>query len=197
MEKMLSRDEDVAALLREGLNPYAASKALGVSIVVAQRVQRCIEAGLPLGMHGHALRNLERDTAVVAAAKVRDQAAVAKEFGLSRNAVRHILRRAEIRAGTYVKVERVSSPAPIKRPRKKAKQPDPLFLTCSRKHPITRSNTVQGTEKECLICRKRGVNVSPALVYARERLIAELERQVAIEVAELTADLRPEMEKAA
>jgi hypothetical protein len=57
---------------------------------------------------------------------------------------------------------------------------------------------VEGTERECLVCRKRGINVSLALVPARDAMIADLLLIIEKEVAELTAELRPEMkEKAA
>lgn len=89
-----------------------------------------------------------------------------------------------------------SQPAPIKRP-KRPKKRNPLFFTCGKGHPITPSNRVKGTDKGCVICAKKGLALDPRMAVLRDRQIYELSLIVQAEVAALTADLRPEEEKAA
>ncbi|PPG34502.1 hypothetical protein [Rathayibacter sp. AY2B9] len=131
-------------------------------------------------------------------------------LGINVKTVRELLKDAGVSPLPYVRpaakpkptapkarVTRTPKPAPIKRPKRPVRQA-PLFDFCHRKHPITKSNRVEGTERECLVCRKRGINVSLALVPARDAMIADLLLIIEKEVAELTAELRPEMkEKAA
>ena len=83
--------------------------------------------------------------------------------------------------------------AVVKRSKKRPVKSDPLFLRCSRKHPITKSNRVKGTLNECLVCKRRGVALPSNLAAARDARIAELLETIAREVDELTADLRPEL----
>jgi hypothetical protein len=205
-----SLDDEVHRLLLEGRTPHAVSRVLGVDNSVAYRVERermpeafAARQGRPaLRARQHAL--IAESAALMT---VKQMMSLPLLAGMSEVVVRRALHVQGLQALPYVRpvkvkppvlrVVKTPKPAPIKRSKAKPPKRDPLFLTCSRKHPITKSNRVKGTLNECLVCKRRGVSLPPNLVAARDVLIAELEAVIAREVAEFTADLRPEMEEAA
>lgn len=210
-------EEEIRAALEAGMSVTLIRSTLGAHYdrikVVRERMQL---------MSDHEKRAVvarETTARCVELAASNTRLEIAAVLGLNPSTVGKHLRRAGVQSAVPVRPARASKPrvskprvrdaapvlrvvkdpkpAPIKRSKSKPPKRDPLYLTCSRKHPITKSNRVKGTLNECLVCKRRGVSLPTNLVAARDALIADLEAVIAREVAELTADLRPEMEKAA
>ncbi|MCJ1687760.1 hypothetical protein [Rathayibacter sp. VKM Ac-2927] len=170
---------EVARLLSEGHTLAEAGRLGGVDWRSTNEIARRIEAGLPLHLHGRSLGVWQRNKLILEAAGTISDAQLAARFGISRDALRKVL------AGAP---ERAAAP----RPQRPAKS-DPLFFRCGKGHALTRANIVAGTEKTCLVCAKKSKPMPFRLVPRRDALIAELLERIEREVAELTADLRPEL----
>lgn len=200
-----SKDAEVAALLAKGDIPAKHIAAMvGVSPSVVWRV-RDQELGKRPGPRPFVSDFAARNDRILELSESIDRDELARMFNLSKSGVGVAINSAKRRAGIEVPPGRnirggrrrvESQPAPIKRP-KRPKKREPLFFTCSKKHPITRSNLVKGAEKGCVLCAKKGLALDPRMAVLRDRQIHELSLIVQAEVAALTADLRPEEEKAA
>ncbi|ROS28876.1 hypothetical protein EDF22_0607 [Rathayibacter sp. PhB127] len=204
VNKRIYDDSAVIEALRSGESLHIIHRRTGISW------QRLVRVESEHGPFADRTRNkrAEKTARMIELAPTMTGPQIAAHLGLSSSTVSLYLKSAGVKpvqtrraAGTVkppsLRVVKDPKPAPIKRSKAKPPKRDPLYLTCSRKHPITKSNRVKGTLNECLVCKRRGVSLPTNLVAARDALIAELEAVIAREVAELTADLRPEMEKAA